>query len=198
MYSKPLPLCLFKLPDYYRSSTEQPERDGLMQGAPSSPTPSPKRFLQPPTSAPLSTASKSDQKSRKLRSPRPYSPVYSNINYDHVTDRWENFLFLSRVFFFRLFQHLVICFKSRATFSCNQEKWNKPIVWIHCTRFPRFVRTACIFFAFSSWLTFWLSLTIGNKPHSLTLVFTYLVSWAYLECYSSNKHKRGVETALEV
>ena len=83
----PLPLSLFKLPDYYRSSTEQPERDGLMQSVPSSPTTSPKRFLQPPTSAPISTASKSNRKSHKLRSPRPYSPVYSNINYDHVTDR---------------------------------------------------------------------------------------------------------------
>ncbi|KAK2559999.1 Coiled-coil domain-containing protein 60 [Acropora cervicornis] len=66
------------------SSTEQPERDGLMQSVPSSPTTSPKRFLQPPTSAPISTASKSNRKSHKLRSPRPYSPVYSNINYDHL------------------------------------------------------------------------------------------------------------------
>ncbi|XP_015748308.1 PREDICTED: coiled-coil domain-containing protein 60-like [Acropora digitifera] len=78
---------LFKLPDYYRSSTEQPERDGLMQSAPSSPTTSPKRLLQPPTSAPISTGSKNNRKSHKLRSPRPYSPVYSNINFDHVTDR---------------------------------------------------------------------------------------------------------------
>lgn len=99
-----------------------------MQSAPSSPTISPKRFLQPPTSAPISTGSKNNRKSHKLRSPRPYSPVYSNINYDHVTDRWENFLFL---FFFGLFLRAVIGFKSRATFSCNQEKWNKAIVWIH-------------------------------------------------------------------
>ena len=84
----PLPLCFLKRPDYYRSSTEQPGRDTLMQSAPSSPTSSPKRFLQPPTSAALSTASKSNRKSRKLRTPRPYSPVYSNINYDDVTDRY--------------------------------------------------------------------------------------------------------------
>lgn len=147
----PLPLCLLKLPDYYRSSTEQPGRDTLMQSAPSSPTSSPKRFLQPPTSAALSTASKSNRKSRKLRSPRPYSPVYSNINYDDVTDRYWR---------------IVIGFKSRATFSSNLEKWNNPIVWIHLTRFPRFVRAAYIFFAFSSWYTFLLSLTIGNKLHS--------------------------------
>lgn len=73
--------------NFDRSSTEQPERDGLMQSAPSSPTTSPKRFLQPPTSAPISTGSKNNRKSHKLRSPRPYSPVYSNINYDQVTDR---------------------------------------------------------------------------------------------------------------
>lgn len=70
-----------------RSSTEEPGRDRLMQSAPSSPTPSPMRLLQPPKSAPISTVSKSNRRSRKLKSPRPYSPVYSNINHCDVTDR---------------------------------------------------------------------------------------------------------------
>ncbi|XP_078384035.1 uncharacterized protein LOC144666472 [Oculina patagonica] len=71
-----------------RSSTaEQPGPDHVMASAPSSPTLTPRRYLHPPKSAAHSTISKSSRRSRKLKSPRPYSPVYSNINYNDVSDR---------------------------------------------------------------------------------------------------------------
>lgn len=71
-----------------RSSTaEHAGADHVMASAPSNPTLAPRRYLHPPKSAALSTASKSSRKSRKLRSPRPYSPLYSNINYNDVADR---------------------------------------------------------------------------------------------------------------
>ena len=71
-----------------RSSTERPETDRNMTSAPSSPAATPRRYLHPPQSAAQSTISKSSRRSRRLRSQRPYSPVYSNINYNDVTDRF--------------------------------------------------------------------------------------------------------------
>lgn len=71
-----------------RSSTEHPETDRNMTSAPSSPAPTTRRYLHPPQSAAQSTISKSSRRSRRLRSQRPYSPVYSNINYNDVTDRF--------------------------------------------------------------------------------------------------------------
>ncbi|XP_020617163.1 uncharacterized protein LOC110055123 isoform X2 [Orbicella faveolata] len=74
--------------DIDRSSTaEQPGMDHVMANAPSNPTLAPRRYLHPPKSAAHSTVSKSSRRSRKLKSPRPYSPVYSNINYNDVADR---------------------------------------------------------------------------------------------------------------
>lgn len=71
-----------------RSSTVHPETDRNMTNAPSSPSPTHRRHLHPPQSAAQSTISKSSRRSRRLRSQRPYSPVYSNINYNDVTDRF--------------------------------------------------------------------------------------------------------------
>ena len=71
-----------------RSSTEHPETDRNMTSTPSSPAPTTRRYLHPPQSAAQSTISKSSRRSRRLRSQRPYSPVYSNINYNDVTDRF--------------------------------------------------------------------------------------------------------------
>lgn len=73
--------------DFDRSSTEHPETGRNMTSAPSSPAPTTRRYLHPPQSAAQSTISKSSRRSRRLRSQRPYSPVYSNINYNDVTDR---------------------------------------------------------------------------------------------------------------
>lgn len=71
-----------------RSSTaEQPGTDHVMDSPPSSPALSHRFYLKPPKSAAHSTISKSSRRSKKLKSPRPYSPVYSNINYTDVTDR---------------------------------------------------------------------------------------------------------------
>lgn len=71
-----------------RSSTaQQPGIDHVMDSPPSSPTLPHKLYLHPPKLAARSTTSKSSRRSKKLKSPRPYSPVFTNINYTDVTDR---------------------------------------------------------------------------------------------------------------
>ncbi|XP_031558698.1 uncharacterized protein LOC116295108 [Actinia tenebrosa] len=70
--------------EYSRSSTDFFVAD--RRNVVSAPSTRQRSFLAPPKSA-KSASSLTGRRSRKARSPRPYSPVYSNINYEDSTDR---------------------------------------------------------------------------------------------------------------
>ncbi|EDO45458.1 predicted protein [Nematostella vectensis] len=78
-----------EIPDYDRSSTEHLTISRTHRQVASAPSER-KQLIRPPKSA-QSTSSAMSRRSRKLRNPRPYSPVYSNINYNDVADRQSVF-----------------------------------------------------------------------------------------------------------
>ena len=96
---------------FHRSSTEYLTPGRQATSAPPSPTLSPPRY--PPTSA-RSNASRSSRRSKKMRSPRPFSPVYSNINYNDATERYWGYVSYQlrckcRLLFLSIHVHVFFC-----------------------------------------------------------------------------------------